>query len=379
MNDFGFGTQPAVDPLGEVDPLTGLRKPVGMPLPQRQQIEDEATKKALVQSLRNTKDWMGSQFSLDSPKNPSGTAMAADALISATPVIGQVTAARDVERAHRDNDPVAGGLAALGLNPVSAIAGLGAKTALMAGVRALRAPKNLHQAELAEHIGEDSWKHGWFRGLENHEPWKWEIPDKDMKLKVGTSPQLDGTHDFSWTGNLSEAVHHPKAYENYPHLQNVQTDIKIHPDFHNDGGYNAFDNAIRIRAKTPEDARLLLLHEMQHGVQEVEGFSNGSNPQVIAKALRDARKETGTPPSTGDNKFAEKMYLNNMGEKEARIVPERADWTPEQLARVNPLSQMGDPDKLFDLQKTIDAVVKRSMSKDSPVPSRPDWLAERLR
>jgi hypothetical protein len=39
-----------------------------MPLPQRQQADDAATRKALAQSLRNTKDWMGSQFSLDTPK-----------------------------------------------------------------------------------------------------------------------------------------------------------------------------------------------------------------------------------------------------------------------------------------------------------------------
>jgi len=366
VNDFGFGQAPVVDPLGEIDPLTGLRKPVGMLPQQRQQVEAQETsaetRKALAQSLRNTKNWMGSQFSLDTPKDPSATAMGADAAISMIPGLGSVTSARDVERARRDNDPVAGGLAATGLIPGGALAALGAKGALFAGVRALRAPKNLHEAELAEHIGEDAYKKtGWFRGVENHEPWKWEIDDSLAELKNLPRPNLQGEQEYA--GKLKDLLHHPELYKNYPDVGEIYVTAKRNPlkkAGEGEGSYMHSGNGMDAEAFDQEELRNTLLHEIQHAIQAREHFDPGANTDAIAKALRDARVKSGTPPSTSDEAKTWQLYLGNMGETESRVVENRSRWTPEQRKRINPLSQMGNPDDLFDFARTVSEVVKHT-------------------
>jgi hypothetical protein len=366
MDDFGFGQQPVIDPLGEIDPLTGLRKPVGRLPQQRQQAEaaetSAETRKALAQSLRNTKDWVGGQFSLDTPKDQGPIATGADMALSFVPGIGQAMAVRDIERARRDNDKTGMAMAGASLLPVGKIGGA-LRNELFGGEKALKA-KNLDVAKAAEQAGQDSWDTaGWFRGKENHSPWKFEIDDSKAKLKNITN--LHGG-EGEYVGKMEDFLHHPELYEQYPEAKNIFVTARrqksIKPG-EGEGSYMHTGQGIDAQASSDEELRNVLLHEVQHHIQATEGFNPGTNANAIAKALRDARVKQGTVPSTADPALTWRLYNRNMGEVESRVVENRSLWSPEQRAANNPLKQMGPDGSLYDQDRTVKSIVQHTAPK----------------
>jgi hypothetical protein len=354
--DFGFGTPPTIDPLGEVDPLTGLRKP---PKPLQPQIDDY-NKDALVKSLRNTKDWAKGQFSLDEQPNRGPVATVADMGLGLTPGVGQAMAVRDIERARRADDPTGMALATAGIVPWGKAATAGRE--LIAGQKALKADRGaLDIAKGAEQLGEDPWDTaGWFRGRDNAKSWKWEISDQNAKLKEPNLKDhwLEGGE--MWHGDLGDTIDHPEAFANYPELANLKTTIKIHPDFPEGGGYNPSTGEIDITAPNRITARRTLLHEMQHGVQDIEpGFEQGTSPDAIYKVLSEERQLAGSAMHPSDEQFAFDQYWKNRGESEARVVTDRADFTPEQARKVSP-GRMGVPvDQLLGTSDIVHNILKR--------------------
>lgn len=172
--------------------------------------------------------------------------------------------------------------------------------------------------------------------------WVTELSDENMTL-------VDRDWRFGETGKLSDFVNHPKLYEAYPELKNVNFKV-ADADFPWIGGYSPSSNTITIntRAIKSGDEGILdvLAHEIQHWVQRKEGFQAGGNPDMALKdavyALGRKIQETRDPSekrdlmklmydiANNDKKFAEYMYQRMPGEVEANVTMARRKLSDRQ-------------------------------------------------
>ena len=128
---------------------------------------------------------------------------------------------------------------------------------------------------------------GWERGGDGK--WRMEIPDLKIKREE-TLP--DGTtyakSEFSLKfhdGTLGEYVDAPELFEAYPELRNIR--LAVRPEKMSDTGfsYGYFDksrNMIVVYSDVSH-AEELLVHEVQHAIQALEGFSGGGDGRTGAE------------------------------------------------------------------------------------------------
>lgn len=85
---------------------------------------------------------------------------------------------------------------------------------------------------------------------------------------------------------LSDYFEHPAIYAQYPWLADVKIKMLSHAMGGASGGYNELENTIYLDAekyyKDPDvkDFKATLLHEVQHAIQEHEGFAQGGTPRT---------------------------------------------------------------------------------------------------
>jgi hypothetical protein len=314
----------------------------------------------LVNVATRLRNWGKNQFSLDPQPEQDliSPEFAADTALGFIPGVGQAMALRDMERARRAGDVVQGGMAAASLLPIGKIAGAlrkGPKQELIGGVKGLGKDADVitNAAEAAEKAGDDPnkiWRtHGVERGVENHAPWKFEIDDAPAKMKL--SP-MHLAKEGDVVRKLPDVIDHPELFERYPHLKGTTVSGRMSEEIpigRSEGSYvHDADpsRAIITMEGHPSDWKSTLLHEIQHGIQEFEGFDTGANNEFIAKRLRQAREKFNSPPSVGDPEWAFQRYLRNMGETEARAVESRLR-EPSALKKVKP------PTESFDLPRNI--------------------------
>lgn len=184
---------------------------------------------------------------------------------------------------------------------------------------------------------------------------------------------------------LKDVFNHPELFKAYPELENYKMRI-LSPD---SKAYakKGSDMTISVRANaTPEQARSSILHEIQHHIQENEGFARGGSASVFVKELMQDNKNfnaaidainirlknaVGTPKyddllgqrealikEARDSGFlspemvmqtATNKYARLGGEAEARLTQARRDMTPDELAAQAPF----DP-KYFKEKTGID-------------------------
>ncbi len=183
-----------------------------------------------------------------------------------------------------------------------------------AGVKAKTADvKTLEYAIRLEDVGKSTAEEirqqtGWFRGYDNK--WRFEISDRDIVIDTrglfSSNPDIRRytqlvdkayinmtateeemqellTLDKNLEGvslapkTLGELIHHPTLFEAYPQLK----DIKIYfDDIEARGAYNPVFKEISISKNLKLDKTKLtktLVHEIQHAIQDIEGFTNGSS------------------------------------------------------------------------------------------------------
>jgi hypothetical protein len=189
---------------------------------------------------------------------------------------------------------------------------------------------------------------GTFRGSDGR--WRQEISDEGMSLK-----------DKDWTygeeGKLSDYVDHPELFKAYPELKNMGLKI-ADKDYPWLGGYNSESNTITLnpsKIKGGDQGILdVLAHEMQHKVQNIEGFDQGSNPIRAYSQALDAviakMEETGAlseerarlmmlyiqMQNSGLQKFGNYMYSRVPGEVEANLTMNSRLLTDEQRRAFTP-------------------------------------------
>ena len=232
----------------------------------------------------------------------------------------------------------------------------------MGGLKAETADKSaLEKAMELEKDGTDSEKirkeTGWFKGYDGK--WRFEIDDSELEFKTdieknraaaielakmkvksaeleekivnNTATKAEENEYYNLDEKmieyrkgvkLSDVINHPKLFEAYPQLKNV--DVYYEISSANRGVYSSNGNVIMLNPMhTIDEQKEAIIHEIQHAIQGIENFANGSNLEYW-KNLGYSDEE------------AMAMYYNTAGEREARDVSARRDYNAEQRKNIRP-------------------------------------------
>lgn len=142
----------------------------------------------------------------------------------------------------------------------------------------------LHEAERYEMQGADAetirQKTGWFRGADGK--WRWEIDDSGIKLRTDAA-------DISNYTTLGELVDAPALFATYPDMKDMDVTFQTLERGQN-GGYNRRFDSIELSRdlkNRPEALLNSLIHEVQHAIQQREGFTPGANLKYWNRKLEE--------------------------------------------------------------------------------------------
>lgn len=197
---------------------------------------------------------------------------------------------------------------------------------------------------------------GWERGADGK--WRYEMPDAKIKdtMDVGGGNIVKRYEDdMLWNGGkLSKVIDAPELFKAYPQLKDVLIDTDaIMNDMPSNGEYNSKTNTITIHADELKYMNSILNHEIQHAIQDIEGFAKGGSPRLVRgevknrfdevtkqiKQLRAEGKEDEAKALIEKNRGLYNAYQKNddynsykslAGEVEARNVSARLNMTPEE-------------------------------------------------
>lgn len=232
----------------------------------------------------------------------------------------------------------------------------------MGGLKAETADKSaLEKAMELEKDGTDSEKirkeTGWFKGYDGK--WRFEIDNSELEFKTdieknraaaielakmkvksaeleekivnNTATKAEENEYYNLDEKmieyrkgvkLSDVINHPKLFEAYPQLKNV--DVYYEISSVNRGVYSSNGNVIMLNPMhTIDEQKEAIIHEIQHAIQGIENFANGSNLEYW-KNLGYSDEE------------AMAMYYNTAGEREARDASARRDYNAEQRKNIRP-------------------------------------------
>jgi len=252
-----------------------------------------------------------------------------------------------METALNWSSPMSGALAGM-------FAGVGAKTA---DVVKLGLAKQMKASGIADDVIHA--KTGWFSGMPDGK-WRFEIPDNASMYR--------GTQAGNRAG---DAVHHPELFSAHPPLKDIQV-----REFQGDGGsLNPLGVGQMNIGVGSTNAHSTALHELQHAIQQREGFARGGSLEISGE-LRDELLPTiqslqsritdirsGKAAGTFDELLQLESQLKPLnqqydaltrqtpfeqykrlaGEAEARLTQARMNMTPEQRLANYPVSQFDIP------------------------------------
>jgi hypothetical protein len=178
---------------------------------------------------------------------------------------------------------LAAGGAMMGMEPGEAeaiFAGEGAKGARNMFWRARDMFQRRYNPEIVHH------NTGVFRAPEGR--LMFEIDDSAARLRpenLDVSPQGRLSVPMFQKAPLTvgDVLEHPELYSRYPEI--AQTPLRSTGfRFDIDGAYNSDTKRMFLGGGDPAHTRSVLLHEIQHNVQDIEKFAQGGNPQQFLAA-----------------------------------------------------------------------------------------------
>lgn len=161
-------------------------------------------------------------------------------------------------------------------------------------------------------------KTGQFQGADNI--WRYEISDNEAKLlnqniESTFHDQVNEKGDFLYGPKLSEILDHPKLFEAYPQLKDIRVDTNVS---NNQLGVARFDGSIGLKAgMQPDQMKAVLLHEVQHHIQNIEGTAKGGNPQQFELGPDEIRELKEQHSALSDAIAAKVMSLKGMNINDA--------------------------------------------------------------
>lgn len=264
------------------------------------------------------------------------------------------------------------------INPSAGIkAGLLAGAGTLAGINAAKADlaalAKASQQRKAGASRDDLWQNnGWDKFSDGK--WKWDINDKNARPgKLPAFMEHELNHGRPVTTNLGTALDHPDLYSNYSDLKNIT--VTIDPSLpHGRASMTPLGNG-KFHITTSKDPNgpyvplKVMLHEISHPVQMIEGFAAGTSPMAMGPGdfsdafkrriltLRDAaaRSQQAGDTSTANalnartadlyGKAQEDAYLRQDGEAAARANERRMNMDAQQRRQTHPLKNYDVPEK----------------------------------
>jgi hypothetical protein len=178
---------------------------------------------------------------------------------------------------------------------------------------------NMVTAKIMDANGElrsDIWYDtGWLRGVDNK--WRTEFSDKDAKMTfdkvvgvAGSMVKLTPVQRIQSDTNyrLGDILSHLSLYRLYPEL----ADYTISFDRGIEAGNAAFDpvNKHILMSFDKPDNVSVLIHEVQHAIQEIEGFGRGGSPDMMDVYNVNAAEKfyTASPLFTGNDEHQAAIF-----------------------------------------------------------------------
>ena len=185
---------------------------------------------------------------------------------------------------------------------------------------------------------DDIWSQtGWFQGRDGQ--WRFEIDDSHARL----TPQAAGVYEaqnpnkYIHGARLPDVMEHRALTEAYPSTEDTRASAFF---THKPAGasYHPAVDQMSVSAGDANTARAFTLHELQHAVQQREGFTSGASPDDFVyqnSPLFSQRRSYEEP---------EAAYRRVAGEVEARNVESRRDLSPEARRVIPPWQSQDVPD-----------------------------------
>lgn len=89
---------------------------------------------------------------------------------------------------------------------------------------------------------------------------------------------------------LDDYVSDNTLFKEYPELKQVKVEF-YDGSFFDGGSYSHHDMTIRVNNNSPLDAKSILVHEVQHAIQHIEGFSRGGNSRTYRNYLNSLKEK----------------------------------------------------------------------------------------
>ncbi|QTD44551.1 PLxRFG domain-containing protein [Ottowia testudinis] len=231
------------------------------------------------------------------------------------------------------------------------------------------AQERITAGEDAEAVRQDT---GWHTGADGR--WRFEISDHDASLKL-TPEEFRTFARGDQAVSLGDLLDHPALFAAYPSLAEMPVGMKVGRG----ASFNPRTGRILMGgAVSPAQFQSILLHEVQHGIQTVEGFASGGavsqfqgdltaqrdqyrrqagevearNTQAREK-LTDEQRRAFTPESTQD--VASDDVIVSFNGKDVASAPPPANATPDHDDRTT-LSDAARAQAVSVVQGTVDAV-----------------------
>ncbi len=215
----------------------------------------------------------------------------------------------------------------------------GMKNAIKADTSNLVLERNYNKAQQMQKNGVDNetirQSTGWFQ--DRNGDWKFEFSDKDMSLK---NIKLEKNKTYK----LGDILEHDILFTVYPQLKNIKIQFKELNGAN--GKYFVSNNNIIINNKLIGNSPQIegtLIHEIQHAIQNIEGFENGASSKKSKLAYFESLGEI----EADDTK---KRYLLEKNGKIDRntIEPESSKNNPQHSKLNNYLKNRKLLDKIKD-------------------------------
>ena len=174
----------------------------------------------------------------------------------------------------------------------------------------------------------------WFQ--DKNGDWKFEISDKNMRIKKNLKIKDNTTY------RLGDIIEHENLFIMYPELKNIKINFKN--DKNISGNYK--NNMITLNKELINNkARIesTLIHEIQHAIQETEGFETGITSRLSKKAYYENLGEIEADDVS--QRFIKEKYKN---ESLKNTIPESSKKNPKHRKYNTYVKNRGVIDKIKD-------------------------------
>lgn len=138
------------------------------------------------------------------------------------------------------------------------------------------------QEMLAEGVDSETIRQetGWFKGYDGQ--WRYEVDDSEMEITKNLTSPMYAKYVDGEALKLDDIIKHDALFDAYPELRNTTVRLKRTLGKNVVGSYNAATDTLYVSGSiylSNDMVKEMLIHEIQHKIQNIEGFARGSSPK----------------------------------------------------------------------------------------------------